>query len=745
MAFKPGLQAGFSTKPRQRTQTITIRPGKGGTTTVDTRRIVRTGGGSRLLESGETAKAEDLIVEKRISQPGQPSTKTTTTFKTVQPKPLRDVSAAETLRVLRSNPTTAQLRNIATITRSSQAFDVEKALAGSTIFVRPKEGGGEKKNVSTIKNDTFSIDPLDIPVPKFSSILISNKALTDNQISRAIADSQKLQSFKESIRRRGQKEIGKKTFNFAESVAVETKDFFKPLGKGLLKISVPGITLDAIQRRQRKKLKVPQKDKLIYDPDVQTALISGAAAAAIAFPPTATIATAAFTGAAIGSAVNFARDPSISRGVETVVLTTPVFPIKQIRGLSRTLGRERLQREIVFDPEVLKGTVVFPEQKGGAASQLKEFRKTVKTPSGDTLVQTSTAKDFSIPTRVAKAARPSETGLFVTPTGRGSPNFLRIGTGEAARKQLSILPDFSSPSIIRIAVSKVERLPKKARKTGIENVRTVLADELLAGSRKAFISPAVEAGRKIELEAIIPEGTLLNPRSVKKKQFTDFGGTELFRIKDRIIRVGQIRIPIEDVVTVGGSKKIRVNKKGTKTVKDIRKISAELERSLTSERTVLGRSFKSVRSRRSRLPDFSRGISVTPNKSVRRSVAAVSSFSFSRTHSSIIPKSVTSLSEIDFSKSFRNIEVSEPRRIERSIKVFVPPTIKIPPHPPATELPKRKKKFKKKRGNGKKTKEKFKGKVTPSLLGEAFNIKFTVPQIPGIGVRPIKVPKIRSR
>jgi hypothetical protein len=123
----------------------------------------------------------------------------------------------------------------------------------------------------------------------------------------------------------------------------------------------------------------------------------------------------------------------------------------------------------------------------------------------------ATTAKFTKEAEAAVGARPETApGLHIAPSA--SIHFLRL---QKPQIKFFDMPSFtrSHPGLLRIGVEAFERMPRHVREAGIaEQVRFIYGQK---GVPKAYISPAVEALGKTELEAIIAPGTRISQKGFR--------------------------------------------------------------------------------------------------------------------------------------------------------------------------------------------------------------------------------------
>lgn len=250
---------------------------------------------------------------------------------------------------------------------------------------------------------------------------------------------------------------------------------------------------------------------LIFDKDVQTVGTVGAfAVGGLYAPKIAITAGTVLSGLSLKSTLpKFESSPTGGNLANVAIDTSGTLLsglglYKPVRTLVRKLAPYE-EPTTIFDPDALAGKVKLPKTTSIQAS-LKDFRsqkvysgrevsgykrvviKETTTKPKDYLVATDTLIALEQPVktyrtsnkyRVASAgpqqypytevqAFPESPGalgiepegLYTTPANRVSPNFLRVDGGEY-KSGLSLLPSFNDPTITRITVRGIERIPKE--------------------------------------------------------------------------------------------------------------------------------------------------------------------------------------------------------------------------------------------------------------------------------------------
>jgi hypothetical protein len=196
---------------------------------------------------------------------------------------------------------------------------------------------------------------------------------------------------------------------------------------------------------------------------------------------------------------------------------------KLTKNLFITSVAERVPTEQVFEASVLEGRTRFPEAKS-----VKESLASFNTKNeGKIIVQTSAPSKLSSNVAdIGKKAKLNleDSGIYVTPEGRGSPAFL--GVSESRLGDYSLIPSsesFSTPAVTRFEVNKVIQYPRDVISTrGFEDIN-LFQESVLSKKGVAVITKRSELGLgnipvdysikgnmkfgSIELEAVIPKGT----------------------------------------------------------------------------------------------------------------------------------------------------------------------------------------------------------------------------------------------
>lgn len=160
------------------------------------------------------------------------------------------------------------------------------------------------------------------------------------------------------------------------------------------------------------------------------------------------------------------------------------------------LGAKYVPPEKVFAPEVLEGKVNLPTTKSVTES-LQKFNKPIE---GDIIVQTSSPA--KIAGKVAGAGRKGgvgleDPGIYVTPKGKGSPYFLRIGENVPTEYTFNPVEGFKQtfgvPTVTEFKVAGVKTLPRSVvKKPGFESIGKYF--ENIPETTEAFITKRSEIG-----------------------------------------------------------------------------------------------------------------------------------------------------------------------------------------------------------------------------------------------------------
>lgn len=281
-----------------------------------------------------------------------------------------------------------------------------------------------------------------------------------------------------------------------------------------------------------------------------------------------------------------------------------------LKSTTKTLNRiftrataKEVKPETIFAPEVLQQRAGFPTSPS-ARSALREFQQA---PIEKGLLQTVSATTNRFQKQVqVQGTDPQLRGLYVTPKGRGSPYFLRQ-PGDATRRDLvptEIISSIRRPTAVQVGVTKVERIPSRVLKADIPAARASRptrfssSEEFLrqqASKRPgvAFVGARLELGKTSELEAIIPETSIIQrvPFESKglKKLIANLRGFEEFTIvKGEVVGVQRFNV---QGATRTGRQSITVNQARTR----IQKSADSLERIGKRDSIITGKSFSSVR------------------------------------------------------------------------------------------------------------------------------------------------------
>ena len=212
------------------------------------------------------------------------------------------------------------------------------------------------------------------------------------------------------------------------------------------------------------------------------------------------------------------------RPIDLTVNTLAVLPgLRRVSNMvsqpAVSLGAEFVEPSKVFDEGVLADKSMFP-MSSSVEFSIKEFTKT-RAESGRLKGTHVTPASFSKTTTAGPSKTPhlEDSGLYITPAGRGSPYFLRLD-GMQADYSLSLNPFggwFKKPNIVNIEYDAIGRIPDSLiQKKGFTESNLFLAEQ--ANTGKAFITKRSELGQRgiynkglttSELEAVIPEGALM--------------------------------------------------------------------------------------------------------------------------------------------------------------------------------------------------------------------------------------------
>src|SRR3990167_7833974 len=274
-----------------------------------------------------------------------------------------------------------------------------------------------------------------------------------------------------------------------------------------------------------------------------------------------------------GGALGFAAQI----GGGTVTQLGALGAVSKARGTAFKIVAPKFAKEIpsekIIAPEALKTKVKAPLVTPVGTSEkiveqaLKEFREVRKPFKVDTetkkLISTITAAPSPLRGKIVGIGeRPTEAaGLFVAPTVRGaSARFLRIGAEEpslleklsSANVRFGLLPEIKRPTITKIGLSDIRRLPVGIRESSIERVRKFLIKEAPKGV--AFITPKLEAGARagggVEVEAVVVPGTILKPTKIEGRVAKVLGFGEFARFKGEVV-------PVRRVVGVSEARLVR--------------------------------------------------------------------------------------------------------------------------------------------------------------------------------------------
>lgn len=211
-------------------------------------------------------------------------------------------------------------------------------------------------------------------------------------------------------------------------------------------------------------------------------------------------------------------------------------------------GTKFVPSESVFDEVVLTGKQTFPTSRNIKESLIKFNKKT----NGQIIVQTSSPA--KIKGNVAGSGRKGavgleDTGIYVTPKGKGSPAFLRTTPIDAPSYSFSLNPfkgTFQTPTVTEFTVRGVKRLPKSVlSQRGFEGVRKFQKSSSKSGF--AFITKRSEIG----------QGTIPRQKFVAPKDFTEGN----FNVKKGQVRTEAGTSELEAVIPEGT--KFKQNKANT--------------------------------------------------------------------------------------------------------------------------------------------------------------------------------------
>jgi len=267
-------------------------------------------------------------------------------------------------------------------------------------------------------------------------------------------------------------------------------------------------------------------------------------------------------------------------------LTIGALGLTEAPGLIRTIGMRGVARvgEVLgfakeiptakkFDITVLKGESTFPSTPGPKQA-LKEFRRTRD-------VSHTTANKFSADViGPGNRLREAASGLFVTPKGRASPYFTRVG-GRGGL-DISLFPSTPRPAIIDIGgVKSFKRIPKSVLLQGREAVISYTSQRagqgivfITAGSEaraSSAISKALGIKGTSEIEGLIPAGSRLKS-SAKGIWDRVVGFKEFIRYEGEIIPIKEFKLDIGGVKGKGGIKVGDITKEISVSRRDLARI-----------------------------------------------------------------------------------------------------------------------------------------------------------------------------
>lgn len=433
---------------------------------------------------------------------------------------------------------------------------------------------------------------------------------------------------------------------------------------------------------------------------------------------------------------------------ETLFFSTPIVLGKAaelVRQTRVTSNAEFVDPELVFDKRVLQGKDTFPMSRS-AKESLIEFRKA----KGDYGFEVSHATSANIKNEFTIDLQPGtegakfieDPGLFVTPKGRGSPYFTRVGEPPKSITEISIFPKFERPSVLEITnIKNINRLPMEVLETpGFEVVGEYYAKQKPGDifiSKRSEIGLGTVKGKGFkgtgELEAIIPTKTeLVELKNAKRYTVFEDVPIELreFRVTGKIVTTERFGRITSDIVKISASNPIYSINKSSISLSSLPITS--ITKSSSKPSYITSSSISNTSSSISTPSSISSVIS-TPSSVIYSSPksSVISSSSISRSSSNISKSTLSSISRTSY--------ISRGSSIIRGSSNKITSSYESPPPPIEFNLPK----FKFKNSNIKSTqskKLKFKSKYTPSLEAGIFGVKGKrnrFAEISGLGIRKI--------